>query len=169
LSADEIAIYKAVLEKYGDKDTGNLNVSRTTYPLNLDAFASGLKSPDCLGEIQLENLSVVAHSFHDLPPEVLTGSSMKLVDPKQQAKIVHSNDPSRTIRNGTPVDNAVRGAFATALFSMSEIAFDKDHHFAAVSYAFWCGSLCGNGSTMIFEKVDGTWKNTNRNCGHWVS
>jgi hypothetical protein len=52
---------------------------------------------------------------------------------------------------------------------MSEIAFDKDHRFGVVSYSFWCGSLCGNGSTLVFEKVDGVWKNANRPCGGWVS
>jgi hypothetical protein len=94
---------------------------------------------------------------------------MTLVDPKKQGKIVHSNDPSNTIRKGKSVENAVNDAFATALFSMSEIAFDKEHHFGVVSYFFRCGSLCGNGSTIVFEKVDGVWKNANRNCGGWVS
>jgi len=55
------------------------------------------------------------------------------------------------------------------LFSVSEIAFDQQHNHAAVSYSFWCGSLCGNGATVIFEKIDGQWKKTNRNCGGWVS
>jgi len=93
---------------------------------------------------------------------------MVLVDPKKQTKIVHSNDPSDTIRNGKSVKDAVTDAFGTALFSMSEIAFDKDHHFAVVSYHFWCGSLCGNGSTIVFEKLNGAWKK-NCDCGGWIS
>jgi hypothetical protein len=36
--------------------------------------------------------------------------------------------------------------------SLKEIAFDKDRHYAVVSYSFWCGSLCGHGKTMVFEK-----------------
>jgi hypothetical protein len=32
-------------------------------------------------------------------------------------------------------------------------AFDKEHRFGVVS--LWCGSLCRNGSTVVFEKVNG--------------
>lgn len=167
LSADEVAIYKAVLQQYSSKEAGNLHVSNTTYPLNPDSPTSGLASSNC-ANIQLENLGTVSHSFHDLPSDVLTGDGVVLVDPKKQAKIVHSNDPSNTIRKGKSVQNAVADAFGTGLFSMSEIAFDKHHHFAVVSYAFWCGSLCGNGSTIVFEKINGVWVK-NRKCGGWVS
>lgn len=31
---------------------------------------------------------------------------------------------------------------------MPEIAFDKAHRFAVVTYAFWCGSLWGHGRTL---------------------
>jgi hypothetical protein len=168
LSADEIAIYRSVLQHYSSDESGNLHVSITTYPLDPDSPTSGL-TPDCLKGIQLENLAMASHSFHVLLPDVLVGKAMTLVDPKKQARIVHSNDPSNTISKGKPIENAVADAFATALFSMSEIGFDKDHRFGVVSYHFWCGSLCGNGSTIVFEKIDGVWKNANRDCGRWVS
>jgi hypothetical protein len=94
---------------------------------------------------------------------------MRLVDPQKQTKTVRSNDPSKTIHKGKPVEDAVENAFSTALFSMSEIAFDREHRFAVVSYRFWCGSLCGNGSTLVFKKVKGEWRNANRHCGGWIS
>ena len=53
-------------------------------------------------------------------PDVLPSKEMKLVDPRRQTKIVHSNDPSKIIRKGKPVKDAVESAFSTALFSMSE-------------------------------------------------
>lgn len=159
LSADEVTVYKAVLQQYGSKEAGNMHVSNTTYPLN--------PSENC-SNIQLENLGTASRLFHDLPPEILAGDGMVLVDPQKQAKIVHSNDPSDTIRKGKSVKNAVTDAFGASLFSMSEIAFDKDRHFAVVSYRFWCGSLCGNGSTIVFEKINGVWEK-NRNCGGWIS
>ena len=169
LSADEVSIYNAVLRHYGgDKDTA-LNVSQTTYPLDPDSPMDGLKGAECLKGIHLENIAVVPHSFHELPPDVLPGKKMKLVDPRKQTTIVRSNDPSKTIRKGKPVGDALESAYSTALFSMSEIGFDKDHRFAVVSYRFWCGSLCGNGSTLVFEKVKGEWRNANRNCGSWIS
>jgi hypothetical protein len=90
-----------------------------------------------------------------------------LVDAKKQAAIVRRNDPDNRV--GKSVHDAVRDAFATGLFSVSEIAFDKEHQHALVSYGFYCGSLCGNGATVIFEKVGDVWKKTDRMCGGWVS
>src|SRR5215469_9122589 len=169
LSADEVAIYNAVLRHYSGNKDAALNVSQTTYPLVPSFLMSGLQGTECLKGIQLENLSTASRSFHELPPEVLPDKRMKLVDPKRQARVVHSNDPDHTIRKGQSVKDAVETAFSTALFSMSEIAFDKDHRFGVLSYRFWCGSLCGNGSTLVFEKVNGEWRNANRNCGGWIS
>ena len=169
LSADEIAIYKAVLRTYsGDKDV-NLNVAATTYPLDPNASTTGFDQPECLRGVELENLSSVSNSYHELPANVLPSKAMRLVDPKNQARIVHSNDPSNTIRRGEPVKDAVEAAFSTGLFSMSEIAFDNAHHFAAVGYTFWCGSLCAHGRTLVFESLNGEWRNANRNCGNWIS
>lgn len=169
LSADEVAIYRAVLRTYSENKDVSLNVGATTYPLDPNDSTTGFDRPECLSGIQLENLSSASNSYHELPAEVLTSKSMRLVDPKRQAKIVHSNDPSNTIRKGEPVESAVEAAFSTGLFSMSEIAFDKSHHFAAVGYSFWCGSLCGHGRTLVFEKVNGDWQNANRGCADWIS
>lgn len=168
LSADELSVYSALLRHYSsDKDIA-LNVSQTTYPLDPSSPMSGLQGAECLEGIHLENVAVVSRSFHELPPDALPGKKMKLVDPRKQTKIVRSNDPSNTIRKGKPIQNAVESAFSNALFSVSEVAFDKDHRFAVVSYRFWCGSLCGNGSTLVFQKVKGEWRSV-RNCGGWIS
>ena len=168
LNSDEVAIYKAVLRTYSkDKDVG-LNVSANTYPLDPSASTTGFDRPECLNGVQLENPGALSHSYHVLSSDVLPSKAMKVVDPKTQAKIVRSNDPGNKIRKGKPVKDAVEAAFTTALFSMSEIAFDKEHRFAAVSYSFWCGSLCGHGSTFIFEKVNEDWRSV-RECGGWIS
>src|SRR4051812_32328978 len=107
LSADEIAIYKAVLRTYSrDKDV-NLNIAATTHPLDPNASTTGFDQPECLRGVELENLSSAANSYHELPEDVLTSKGMRLVDPKKQARIVHSNDPSTTIRKGEPVKDAV--------------------------------------------------------------
>ncbi len=168
LSADEIAVYKALLRTYGGDKSAGLNVSVMTYPLDPNASTTGFDQPQCLNGVQLDNLAAVSHSYHELSPEVLPSRAMKLVDPKSHSRIVRSNDPGNTIRKGKPVKDAVEAAFNGALFSMSEIAFDKEHRFAAVRYSFWCGSLCGHGSTLVFEKVNGEWRKL-RDCGGWVS
>jgi hypothetical protein len=168
LSADEIEIYRGLLDQYASKQSGYLNISSRTYPLDAKSNRNGL-TPDCLRGIELENLASLARSFHDLPLEVVDGKRMRLVDPKKQAKIVRDNDPDNTMRRGLSASNAVRRAYSTALFSLSEIAFDKEHRHAIVAYSFWCGSLCGQGSTLIFEKVGGKWKRVDHWCGGWIS
>jgi hypothetical protein len=162
LTADDIAIYRVVLQLNAPEGSEHLNVSVRTYPLDPP-------SGECLQGIKLQNLSDVSHSFHELASDVLSGNNMRLVDPGKQAKIVRNNYPSKTIRKGKPVDSAVDRAFSTALFSLSEIAFDKERRHAAVSYSVWCGSLCGHGYTLIFEKVGSKWKKTDRICGGWIS
>jgi hypothetical protein len=169
LTLDEIAIYRAILQQNAPQGPEYLNVSVRTFPLDPASSTSGLSNANCLKGIELENLTNVSHAFHELTADVLSGKNMKLVDPGKQAKIVRNNDPSKTIRKGSSVQSSVHSAFSTALFSLSEIAFDKERRHAAVSYSFRCGSLCGHGYTLIFEKVGNEWKKTDRICGGWIS
>ena len=169
LGADELAIYQAVLRQYLSKEHIPLNVANRTYPLDLSTHSGKLANQQCLDGIILVNIEAASHSYHDLTPNDLAGKGITLVDAKKQSKIVRDRDPGNTIRRGTPVEKAVRDAFDTGLFSISEIAFDKEHRYAVVSYSFWCGSLCGNGSTLVFEKIASEWKPTSRSCGGWVS
>ena len=101
--------------------------------------------------------------------DVLGRNNIRLVDANKQAVIVQSNDPNHSIREGKSVKAAVNRAFSTGLFSMSEIALDKEQQRALVSYSFVCGSLCGSGGVWLFEKVDGAWKKSEHVCGGWVS
>jgi hypothetical protein len=169
LTPDEIAIYRAILQQNNPEEPESLNVSLHTYPLDPKSPLSGLSNAECLKGIELQNLTDVTHSFHDLTPDVLAGRNIKLVDPDKQAKIVRNNDPDKAIRKGTSVRTAVQTAFSTALFSLSEIAFDKEHRHAVVSYRLWCGALCGRGYTVVFEKVGDRWQKTDRLCAGWIS
>jgi hypothetical protein len=167
LSEDELAIYKAVLQRRLFEGWTSLNVSAKTYPLDATSHRSELDC-ECLQDIYLEESSLAFHSFHRLTRDILPGKRMRLVDPETQAATVRANDPGRTMGEKT-VKQAVRDAFATGLFSLSEIAFDRDHRYAVVSYSFWCGMLCGNGATLVLEKIGGEWKITDRQCGGWIS
>jgi hypothetical protein len=169
LTPDEIGIYKVVLAHYSSKEAGMLNVSIRTFPLDPESDRNGRSKGGCLQDMELENLTSASRTFHELTPDVLSGKNMKLVDPKKHAQVVRSNDPDKTMRHGKSVESAVASAFATGLFSMSEIAFDKERRHAVVSYIFWCGFLCGNGSTLVFEKTGQEWRRTNRDCGGWIS
>ena len=163
-SADDIAIYKGILEHWNSNSRSLLNVSNRTFPIDRDLSDCG-----CLKGVQLQSIANAAHSFHILTRDVLGEKNIRLVDADRQAVIVRSNDPSNSIREGNSVETAVNGAFPTGLFSMSEIAFDKEHRRALVSYSFVCGSLCGSGGVWLFEKVDGTWKKSEHVCKGWIS
>jgi hypothetical protein len=171
LTPDEIAIYQAILQENAPGAPDSLNVSMRTYPFDIESPLGGVSNNECLKGIELQNLADLAHSFHDLTPQVLVGKNMKLVDPDKQLKIVRKNDPSKTIRSATDesVRSSVHKAFSTALFSLSEIAFDKEHRYAVVSYEFYCGSLCAHGYTIVFEKVGNEWHKTDRLCSGWIS
>ncbi len=62
------------------------------------------------------------------------------------------------------LDDSVKKAFETGLFTLSEIVFDKQHRRAVVAYSFVCGGLCGNGNTLVLKKIGQRWKISKR-CG----
>jgi hypothetical protein len=164
LSADDVAIYEEILERWNSKSRSPLNVSNRTFRLD-----RGLSDCDCLKGIEPQSIENAANSFHILTGDVLGRKSIRFVDAGKQAVVIHSNDPDNPIREGKRVEAAVNEAFSTGLFSVSEIAFDKEHRRALVSYSFVCGSLCGSGGVWLFEKVDGLWKKSEHACDGWVS
>jgi hypothetical protein len=169
LSADEIVIYRMALQQYiGGKGQNQLNVSVRTYPFDPTSHP-GSVTADCIRGIELQNLQSAAHTFHVFTPNVLTMKNARLVDPNKQAEIVRKNYPDKTMREGKSVSEAVDEAFSTGLFSLSEIAFDKEKRHAVVSYSYRCGALCGNGATLVFEKVGDSWRKMDRRCGGWIS
>jgi len=161
---DDMAIYLSVLERWNSGSRGPSNVSNRTYPIEREISDCG-----CLKGIELQSIANAAKSFRVLTNGLLGGKNIRLVDAGRQAMIVQDNDPGKSMREGVSVPAAVSRAFSTGLFSMSEIAFDKDHRRGLVSYRFVCGSLCGSGGIWLFEKVDGVWKRSDRTCGAWAS
>ena len=164
LTGDETAIYRIVLQQQSDE--GVLNVSSRTFPLDT---IDDVSSCECIEGMEPDALVRVAHSYHQLTPELLRNLDARLVNGKEQATLVRANDPGNPENKAESLDEAHENAFATGLFSLSEIVFDANHTRALVSFSFVCGSLCGRGSTNLFEKIDGKWRQTNRVCGGWLS
>jgi len=167
LSSDEIAIYRAVLRQWVAGGASSLNLSLQTYPLGVLSDAGQIDC-QCLKGIEAESLMAGSHSIHSLTRAVLPRRNMKLVDENQQAASIVENDPGNTIGTKS-VDKAVSDVFDNGIFSVSEIAFDKEHRRALVSYGFHCGLLCGSGRTLVFEKIGDEWRRTSRECGGWIS
>ena len=158
VAPDRAAVYQAFVAGYMADPDGpkTLNVAMVT-----SAFA-----PDegdikgCMSKFPQGKPLTEVHSLKGV-----FGSNVILVDPKAH----QLQDPGDAIRKGTSVDEAVRKGFDSALLTISEILFDESHTHAALYYSFQCGSLCGNGGTLIFELNKGKWVRSKLSCGTWIS
>jgi hypothetical protein len=166
LTEEQLAVYRVVLKRYLSDDAGALNLSIQTVLVESEGPFGG---HDCSKGILMEPpQSKVVHLFRSDDLARLGFPALHLVDPDQQGKILKANDPGKAIRNGVPVDDAVKNGFSNALFSLSEVWFDKTHRPAIVSYRFWCGSLCGNGASVVVVKKGESWS-VQTQCGGWIS
>ena len=168
LDADEISIYKAVIQQWNSNSPAALNVSNRTFPLGA-TFSSETEECGCWVGLPAESLLRASHFFHILTEDDLPKGGVRLVYPTTQNAVVAQSDPDTTIPGGRSVEDAVNNAVAKGLFSMSEIVFDEEHRHALVSYAFHCGALCGSGATWLYEKVNGNWEKMDLSCGGWIS
>jgi hypothetical protein len=167
LTAEQLAVYRAVLSDWMAREMPALNLSVQTVPLE-STGPSG--DEDCAKGLDLEPAAPnLVHRFRaqDLP-QLGSDITYTLVDPDRGEKEAQDNDPEKTIGKGRSIEDAVRIGFAHGLATLSEIRFDRQHQFAIVSYSFFCGSLCGNGGTVVMERKDGTWRRKSR-CHDWIS
>lgn len=170
LTSEQITVYRAVLADYLNGSDGVLNLASVTEPLE----ASDI---DCLRGIDAGVTKESASVVHKLGPPLVANTRIVLVDPDRQHKTIKENDPENLMRKtieghqkitDEQLDQSVETAFASGLFTLSEIAFDKEHHRAVLSYSFVCGGLCGHGNMLVLKKVGHSWKVAKR-CGGWVS
>ncbi len=171
LSADQLAVYQTVLKDYSKGSDEPLNIAETTYPFD---YADG----DGCVKWGMEKAKNGTQIIHKLTQLAALNPKLKMVDSAQQQETVDVNDPQKLIKGvineGKQVtekqlDDSLRLAFQTALFSFSEIAFDKQHRHAVLSYSFVCGSLCGHGNTLVLVKSGKIWKITKQCGGGWIS
>lgn len=170
LTTEQIAVYRAVLSDFLKGSDGALNLANIIEPLDQSSKA-------CFRGMDAGVIKESASVVHRLEPSLVTDTKIVLVDPDRQQKAIEENDPQKLIKKAVDengkvtdeqVDESVKNAFNTALFTLSEIVFDKQHRRAAVAYSFACGMLCGNGNTLVLKKVGHDWRVTKR-CGGWVS
>jgi hypothetical protein len=170
LTTEQIAVYRAVLSEYTKGSATVLNLANITEPLDGSDVT-------CLIGFYIAVKKQTPPLIHRIGPALIVNMKIALVDPERQHQAVRDNDPDNLIRKATDdhqkitdeqLDKSLKSAFDSGLFTLSEIAFDKDHHRAAVSYNFLCGRLCGNGHTLTLRKVANHWQVTRR-CGGWIS
>lgn len=165
MDADQLAVYQAFLSSYDTGSKARLNLSKVTSALNLAED----KDDPCLKNIEFDPKRQVASVVHEFDPQTPLQGNFRLVNPEEQSKAIQRSDPGRAIRHGKDVNDAVEAGFAAGLLTLSEVAFDKGHRHAAMRFSFVCGGLCGHGSTIVFEKKNGKWIESNRQCSSWIS
>jgi hypothetical protein len=176
LSPEQIYVYRAVLAEYVKSDpTASMNIANRTEPFGSGGFLDD-NDDKCIARFKGPRPTKLL-TVHQLSGEVPLSPKMILVDPDRQSALVKQNDPQQLIDrdidghealSDKDLDESVTQAFATGLFTFSEIVFDKRHKYALVQYSFWCGSLCGSGELLVLKNRNGKWF-VNKRCGGWVS
>lgn len=119
----------------------------------------------CLNGATLEEPQENRVAFNFAGTAIAHRPDIRLIDPKHWKP----SDPGGAIGKTKSVEQAVQNGFDHGLLTLSEIVFDKQHKIAVFSYAFYCGSLCGSGSVVVFLKSNGEWVQSKKQCGGWIS
>ena len=174
MTDEQLAIYRAVIQDYLEDSKDPLNLANKTEPIEGagKSFDGG-----CPKDRDRDVAKTSPAIIHQFPEATALDKRVVLADAKEQQKKIDKSDPQNLVKQAiddhvTPSDTELEGtikqAFKNGLFTLSEIIFDKKHQRALVSYSFVCGSLCGNGNTLILKKVAGDWK-VSKACGGWVA
>ncbi len=165
LTAEQVAVYQAVVTQWMGNDKRQVNLAHQTDP------PCGLNASDdkeCGKGLELEPVPATVHHIRPKDAEQIAPGRFHLIDPDSGSEEVKKNDPENNIRNGGSVDSAVENGFAHGLFSLGEIRFDKSHTHAIVSFSFVCGRLCGHGATIVMKKTAKGWERSS-DCENWIS
>jgi hypothetical protein len=169
LTTEQVAVYQAFLRFYAKGGDTVLYVADTTDWLDLSELKQDADCSRSFGHLEFDQPKQSGPTVHRLDPSLAVAGRITLVDSAYQSEKVRENDPNKTMREGKPVDRAVSDAVASGLLTLSEIAFDKEHNKAVMSFSFFCGKLCGNGAVVLLKRVGRNWKVTKRSCGESVS
>jgi hypothetical protein len=133
---EQLSVYRSLMDMLSVLHSRNL--STVSVPFDFKGFP---ETRPCLDGIELENVSDAQRTIHIFGPEITKGQDLRLVDRREQTKLLKQ-------REGSPELN---------FLVLSEIAFDKKHQFAVVKSLLVCGEHCASGVTRVMEKVDGKW------------
>lgn len=169
LTAEQVAVYRAVLADWMRGSDGTLNLANITEPIESS-------DPACFQTLDVNKAQASTSIVHRIDPSLVANTRIALVDPDLQQQAIKANDPQdlvkRALGGQRVTDDELKhsedAAIASGLFQLSEIIFEGGHRRAVVSYSFVCGELCGNGNTLLLKKTGQTWKVIKR-CDGWVS
>jgi len=174
LTAEQTAVYRAVLQDIQKDSKDTLNLANTTEPIRQSA---GLFTGACPKRPQPQVAQDASSVVHHLDPALFLKLKIVVVEPGPQEEKIKNGDPAILMkkviddRQDVPqkqIDDATERAVKNGLLTLSEIIFNKKHNRALVSYSFMCGELCGYGNVLVLTKVGEKWK-IYKTCEGWVS
>ena len=142
------------------------NVVHYTMPITIQPESLAA----CGADLSFPNIAN-ANRSSDLRTPLAGAPNVRFVDPREQSEVLDQVDVRAGLQQGLSIDEAVDRAFAAGWMNISEVTFDTTGNYALLEYTFTCGSMCGNGGSVIMRRsADGRWARTNRRCGGgWVS
>jgi len=161
-NSDLMAVYRAFLGSYS-KGVEHLKLARRTVPFEL----SSERGAECLRGLRFGKPDSPA-AVHEFDARALP-SSVTLLDSEEQERIIGNVGSKQTWRDGKLVNDPLEKAQGAGFLILSEVAFDRKHEYAVLTFRFECWGLCGNGGTVVFQKHDGKWMPSSRSCPQWAS
>jgi hypothetical protein len=153
LTGEELQVYGDFVDSMSKAHFSFL--SDKTFPLDLSNLP---KESACLRGIKLEDAEAAGKRNHALGPQVLRSNVIRLVNAQQESAILRQRDA-----DAVNLKRDASGMMADlGVLALSEIAFDKTHHFAVIRYVFICGSHCNSGAIVVLEKAGTQWTGTIR-------
>lgn len=156
LSTEQLDVYRGLLNSLPSNQAKNL--------ANQTSLFSPSRVPEgsvCLQGVELESGSQSSQTVHSFGAEIDEGRSLRLVDPTEQAKILQQKDSPSQKRG----EDSAKESSESGFLVVSEIVFDKKHHFAVLNYVFFCGPKCKYAVTLVLEKLGEQWTaKTRRTC-----
>lgn len=158
LTSEQLQLYSDFLERFSKLNFTSL--SNRTFPIDLSTVD---KDAPCLHDLQFgarESSKIV----HSLTSSVLRGRSIPLVSAQEESEILKQRDAKKAAQS---TDSTTDGSDATrdlGILALSEVIFDKSHHYAVLRYVLLCGSRCNSGAILVFEKVGSQWTAIRHAC-----
>lgn len=167
-SSERLQVYGDFVELFSK--TNFKVLSDRTFPLDLSGIG---KDAPCLRGIELEGTELSTDKMvHSLGPEVLRGHSIRIIGEQEESAILKQRDAGLAAHGADFPKDTSGMTKDPGVLALSEIAFDKSHHFAVLKYVFLCGSHCNSGAVLVLEKVGSRWSATDairRTCSIMVN
>jgi len=157
LTSEQLQVYGDFIESFSKMNFKFL--SNKTLPLDLSSLG---KDASCLQGLQFEGAEEPSKAVHLLGPEVLRGHSIHMVSEQEESAILKQRDAEMAMHGTDSTKDASGMTKDPGVLALSEIVFDKSHHFAVLKYVFFCGSHCNSEAILVLEKLGSQWTGTTR-------